>query len=675
VATSATGEEPDVEPKSPERTFQQALAAAASSALSIEPESIPLTYPPSAELGDLASPLCFELARVARKAPRQLADAIVAAFRPGGGIERVEVAGAGYINAFLDRQALLRDALERGPGGDPEPRGPKSIVEHTNINPNKAAHIGHLRNAVLGDTLVRFLRRLGRPVEVQNYIDDTGVQVADLVVGFLHLRGEKLEQVLERYDERRLAERGERFDYLAWDLYAEVTRYYEEDPARREHRGETLHAMEAADNPVAELADHLASRMVRHHLETMERIGVRYDLLPRESDILALRFWERAFELLREAGAIHRAQEGKNKDCWVMSVHDVEEGAGEDEKVIVRSNGTVTYVGKDIAYQLWKFGLLGRDFHYRRLDWAPRPALYETWSSCSAGGEDGHPAFGEGATVYNVIDTRQSYPQRVVRQALRELKFDAEADRSIHYAYEMVALTPAAVEAIFPDYPLTDEDRSRPYLEMSGRKGLGVRADELVDTLIRRAGDEVRKRNPEMDTALVERTATQIAVGALRYYMLRFTRNRVVAFDLDAALAFEGETGPYLQYSVVRARNILAKLGQRFGAESIEAGALAPAIDLGCLDPDSVAEHWNLALQLLRVEPVVRQAVESLELSALAKHAYVLAQTFNSFYHRFKVAQEPDESVRAVRTGLVRIFHDGMVDLLGLMGIEVPDRM
>jgi arginyl-tRNA synthetase len=277
--------------------------------------------------------------------------------------------------------------------------------------------------------------------------------------------------------------------------------------------------------------------------------------------------------------------------------------------------------------------------------------------------------------VYNVIDTRQSYLQRVVTQGLRSLGHDAEADRSVHYAYEMVALTPAAVETLLPDHPMTDEDRRRPYLEMSGRRGLGVRADDLIDTLIDRAADEVRKRSPQAAEETVLDTARKIAVGALRYYMLRFSRNRVVAFDLDAALAFEGETGPYLQYSVVRARNILSKVRKLHGSDEADAEPLSGRVDLDALAPETVGEHWNLALLLSRSGSVLRQAVESLELSTAAKHAYVLAQAFNSFYHKYPVAQESDPAVRATRAGVVRLYHDRMVALLGLMGIEVPDRM
>ncbi len=603
-----------------------------------------------------------------------LAESIAAAFVPGNGIVRLEAAGNGYLNAFLDRPACLRQWLVARPETGAAGSG-KSIVEHTNINPNKAAHIGHLRNAVLGDTLVRFLRRLGRRVEVQNYIDDTGVQVADLVVGFLTLRGEGLDAVKARYDDAALRSRGERFDYVAWDLYAEVTRWYEGDAERLRERQATLHSMEEGRDATAALAAFVAERMVRHHLRTMDRIGARYDLLPKESDILALHFWADAFELLKAAGAVHRLDAGKNAGCWVMDLPCVEEGAGEDQKVIVRSNGTVTYVGKDIAYQLWKLGRLGRDFRYAPFDWGAEPAAYPLWATTSGDGAPNAPAFGAAETVYNVIDTRQSYLQRVVAAGLRSLGFTGEADRSVHFAYEMVALTPSAVAAMFPGFPLTEDDLKKPYLEMSGRKGLGVRADDLLDALEKRALHEVRERNPDEAEAAAKETARRIAVGALRYYMLRFSRNRVVAFDFDDALAFEGETGPYLQYSVVRARNILAKLAERRGTDETDAAWLSGNADLSALPADEVAGVWEIPLLLSRTEATLRQAVESLELASVAKHAYVLAQAFNSFYHRAPVAKEDDPAIRRVRAAVTRRYLDGMTDLLGLMGIEVPDRM
>ncbi|MDH3592315.1 MAG: DALR anticodon-binding domain-containing protein, partial [Planctomycetota bacterium] len=425
----------------------------------------------------------------------------------------------------------------------------------------------------------------------------------------------------------------------------------------------------------AQLASFVSQRMVQHHLGTMARLGVRYDVLPHESDILGLKFWEHAFGRLRESGALTLADSGKNAGCWVMDLPGVDEGAGEDQKVIVRSNGTVTYVGKDIAYQMWKFGLLGRDFRYRRFDWSPCTALYELWTTCTDEGEDDAPSFGSGRTVYNVIDTRQSYLQRVVKRALECLGHRDEAERSVHFAYEMVALTPAAVATLFPELALSEEDRSKAYLEMSGRKGLGVRADDLLDTLERRALEEVRGRDADVVEAEGVERARRIAVGALRYYMLRFSKNRVVAFDLDAALAFEGETGPYLQYSVLRARNILAKVVAAEPDASTDPAALARDVSFEALPEEARDDHWQLATLIARTPAVIRQAVETLELATAAKHAYVLAQTFNSFYHRYKVVQEPDSETRRTRVAFVRLYHDGMSRLLDVMGIEIPERM
>ncbi len=659
----------------PESLVRKALATACEKAWGLRPDTVPVSVAPHAEQGDFASPLCFELARSLRKSPKVIAEAIAEAFDGGETIVRIEVAGAGYLNTFLDREAILRRWLVQAGESISTDDHAKRIVEHTNINPNKAAHIGHLRNAVLGDTLVRFLRTLGFPTEVQNYIDDTGVQVADLVVGFRVLRKEELPQVLERYSEDALRARGERFDYIAWDLYAEVGRFYAADESRINLRAETLHAMEEGGNPIADLAGHIAHRMVQHHLTTMYRLGVTYDVLPHESHILKLNFWADAFERLQTSGAIHREENGKNAGCWVMNLPGLDSGAGEDQKVIVRSNGTVTYVGKDIAYQMWKFGLLGRDFHYQPFDWTPAEPLYALQATSACPGPEEAPSFGQATTVYNVIDCRQAYLQRVVKRALVSLGHEEQAEQSIHFSYEMVALTPTAVQELFPDLELSEEERGKAYLEMSGRKGIGVKADDLLDTLQERALKEVRDRDPEASVEETEERARRIAVGALRYYMLRFSKNRVVAFDLDAALAFEGETGPYLQYAVLRARNILAKVATTEGENFIAVAELADKLQLNALPAGMLADHWQLATLVARTPSILEQAIASLELSVAAKHAHVMAQTFNTFYHRYKVATEPDPEIKRIRTAFVRLLHDGLSDLLSRMGIEIPDRM
>ncbi|PYT07662.1 MAG: arginine--tRNA ligase [Acidobacteria bacterium] len=634
--------------------------------------------PPRPELGDLATPVCFDLARRLRRPPRSIAEEIAKTASETGvpGAARVEVAGGGYLNIFLDRNAFLSELIS---GATPLPVLPftgKVIVEHTNINPNKAAHIGHLRNAVLGDTLVRCLRFLGGEVEVQNYIDDTGVQVADLVVGFREIERLDLEGV------RRLAlscdeaesSGGRPFDQVCWDTYARVAPFYEEDERRLKLRAETLKALEDGRGAGAEMACFLASRMIRHHLRTMDRLGVRYDLLPRESDILRLRFWARAFERLRERGAIRLAGDGKNRGCWVMDVQGTEEGAGEDQKIIVRSIGSVTYVGKDIAYQLWKFGQLGRDFFYRPLDWADFPwSGYPVWQTCSEEGKTQHPPFGGASRVYNVIDARQSYLQRVVTQGLRALGCSSEADASIHFSYEMVALSPASIALLFPDHPLSDEDRQRPYLEMSGRRGLGVIADDLIGELERRALAEVERRHLGRPAGEMTSLARGIAMAALRYYMLRFTRNRVVAFDIEDALSFEGETGPYCQYAVVRARNIFARMREREGVGRESVAGQVP--DVARLQGEEGFEHWGLLKEMSRLPEETAAAVDSLELSSLARYCHRLAQSFNTFYHRYPVLAEEDPQRKKLRLVLCDLFIKTMETGLGLLGIEAPERM
>ncbi|HXP82117.1 MAG TPA: arginine--tRNA ligase, partial [Verrucomicrobiae bacterium] len=512
--------------------------------------------PPRIEMGEAATPVCFELAKRLKRAPRQIAQEIAALLAPIDGVDRVEIAGGGYVNFYFSRAAFLTASLKEAEAqrASAGPDAPKCIVEHTNINPNKAAHIGHLRNAVLGDTFVRLLRRAGQRVEVQNYIDNTGVQVADVVIGFLHIAKKTAAEV------RALAAEP-KFDYYCWDLYASVTHFFDEDKTRLNLRGEMLKSIEEGAGEAAEMANIVAPAIVRCHLRTMERLGIEYDLLPRESEILHLKFWDAAFELLKQRNAIHMAEAGKNAGCWVMRLDDGSadskgEGEDDDAKIIVRSNGTVTYVGKDIAYQLWKFGLLGRDFHYEKFH--TYPAGHTLWSSVSTGGDRSAPAFGRAAIVYNVIDARQAYLQNVVTAGLRALGYEEQASRSVHFSYEIVALTPRCASEL--GYTLSEEDAKKPYVEVSGRKGMGVKADDLLDRLEAAARAEVDERHP--DTPDMERAAIAhaIAIGALRYFLLKFTRTATIAFDFKDALSFEGETGPYCQYAVVRARNIFRKL-------------------------------------------------------------------------------------------------------------------
>jgi arginyl-tRNA synthetase len=678
-------------------------------AYQVEIANIVIEQPPKIEFGEYALPIAFELARKLRKAPRKIADEIVAGIGPVPGIEKFEVAGAGYINVRVNRAEVASAlAADQVPPADVPPG--KVLVEHSSINPNKAAHIGHLRNAILGDTFVRLLHFAGREVDIQNYIDNTGVQVADVVVGFLHLEKKSRAEI------ESLAA-APRFDYLCWDLYAHVSQWYEQDKRNLEARTDTLHAIEEGNNETAAVADLISTAVLKRHLETMDRLDIEYDFLPRESEILHLHFWDAAFTKLKEAGVLTYEKEGKNKGCWVMrragtsakpltteDTEDTEEGkiTEEDQKVIVRSNGTVGYVGKDIAYHMWKFGLLGRDFGYRRFYRYPNG--HDCWVS-TADGERDHPHFGDVAEIYNVIDARQAEAQNTVIEALRGLGHNEAADRYTHFSYEMVALTPRCAAEL--GYELSNEDKKRAWIEVSGRKGFGVKADDLLDTLISSARHEVDTRHPALADAERAAIAAQIAIGALRYFMLKYTKPSVIAFDFEDALSFEGETGPYAQYAVVRATNIFRKGGfdpENFGRDT--AGQLSPSLvpkekvnvetqlaaspssatgDAASrvstddfskfLSGESGNELWELWLTAAKTSYIVNQCIATAEPAYLAKHAFQLAQLFNTFYHRYPILVEADEGRKRFLLATAAVVRRELIRILAVMGITVPPVM
>jgi arginyl-tRNA synthetase len=639
--------------------------------------------PPSRALGDLAVAVAFQLARTLRKAPRAIAHDLAASIGPIPGIARVVATPNGYLNLYVDRPSFLIERV-RGQVQPPAAADGKTIVEHTAINPNKAAHIGHLRNAALGDTLVRVLRFRATAVETQNYIDDTGVQVADVIVGFRELEGKSLDDV------RQLAE-STRFDYYCWDLYSRVTEWYEGDRARLAIRAAAIHELEHGGNEASAMGAFIVDRIVRAHLATMSRLNIAYDLLTYESDILRLQFWAHAFAILKQSGAVFLQTEGKLAGCWVMRIEDGQgtsaEGgadteAGDEEsreKVIVRSNGVVTYVGKDIANQFWKFGLLGRDFRYRRF--ATQANGQMLWATTSGKTDAAAPSFGSASRIYNVIDSRQMYLQALLSQALRTLGHPREADNSIHFSYEMVALSHATAREL--GYHPEDEGARKPFVEVSGRKGLGVKIDDLLDLLREKAAAEVARRNPDLAPAERGRVASQIAVAAIRYFMLKFSRGKLIVFDMEEALSFEGETGPYLQYAVVRANNIFHKLKERDGlleadiVGTLDSIAPEEILAQGDAAGDETDAHdlWAVVFEASRLDDVVEQVVRSLEFSILAKYAFGLAQLFNAFYHRYSILNEDRPDRKRWRAAGVVYYRAQLTRALDLMGIEVPTRM
>jgi arginyl-tRNA synthetase len=658
--------------------------------------------PPTRALGDLAVPVAFQLARTLRKAPRAIAQELAKALGVIPGVARIVATPNGYLNLFLERPAFFTARVRRQVAAEPT-AVEKTIVEHTAINPNKAAHIGHLRNAALGDTLVRALRFRGTPVETQNYIDDTGVQVADVIVGFKEIEHRTIDEV-------RTIAGTSRFDYYCWDLYSKVTEWYDGDKARLAIRAAVLHDLEQGGNETAAMGTFIVDRIVRAHLQTMARLNIGYDLLTYEGDILRLQFWAHAFETLKAQGAVFLQTEGKLAGCWVMRIEEEGGASGQGgassaptpadaitvtvgaelarpldparpddgdearEKVIVRSNGVVTYIGKDLANQFWKFGLLGLDFHYRLF--ATQTDGRSLWATTSGANEPGAPPFGHAHRIYNVIDSRQMYLQALLSQALRTLGHPTEAEHSIHFSYEMVALSHATAREL--GYETAADETKKPFVEVSGRKGLGVKIDDLLDLLTNKAGAEVAKRNLEFTPDECRRAGAQIAVGAIRYFMLKFSRGKLIVFDIEEALSFEGETGPYLQYAVVRAGNILHKLQEREGVS--EADVLAaldrtPSDELTAESDDPTHDLWAVVFEASRLDEVVEQVVRSLEFSGLAKYAFGLAQTFNAFYHRYPILNEEQADRKRWRAAGVAYVRAQLTRALDLMGIDVPNRM
>ena len=653
--------------------------------------------PPRTELGDLAFPVAFELAKRIKAAtgekknPREIAAKLAEGLSNIPGVAKVEIAGAGYLNIFFNRTQMFEKLIELGKSSFDQVsqaqrlarklREGKSklIVEHTSINPNKAAHIGHVRNSVLGDTVVRILKATGDNVEVHNYIDNTGVQVADVVVGFRHLENRSLDEI-KAIAERPATNRADNFDYYCWDLYARVGQWYEEDKARLAIRAQTLHEIEAGNNATAAIGEYISAKIVDCHLDTMSRLDISYELLARESEILHLHFWAHAFEKLKASGVIVFENEGRNKGCWVMRAEgsDAEtrgesdaENEHDADKIIVRSNGTVTYTGKDIAYHLWKLGKLGLDFHYRplRQDHRGHDVWITTGDEAAASAE--RPLFGNGTAFLNVIDVGQSYPQANVKKAVMLLAATEEektkVSRSAHLAYEKVTLSADAAKELGVE--------SDGAVSMSGRKGLGVKADDLIDRLEANALKEVQARHTDISEDEQKNIAHKIAVAALRYFLLKYTRTSIIAFDFKEAMSFDGETGPYIQYSAVRANNIFRKLGRTPDAVQSDIGQVAAEQINEFFTGESGNDLWSLVYFAARLNDVARLSADAFEPTHVAKYAFQLAKQFNLFYHNHHILSEANEARKTLLLLVADVARRKLEQALALLGIAVPEKM
>ncbi len=639
---------------------------------------VDFNIPPDKKLGDLSSALPLVLAKKAAPPADGKPDIIgkeilekIIKDKPDF-IKDVSYSAPGYINFHFDFAKLYQLILS--PSVYQRTPGHKIVIEHTNINPNKAAHVGHLRNACLGDALGRILKKTGTEVEIQNYIDDTGVQVADVVLA------------LDQYAISHKPVASNRFDYLCWDLYAQIQQEYEKKPDLLKKRQEIFKAIEEGKEPWTTKAKELSQKIVTAHLKTMSRLGIFYDVLTFESVILKLGLWNEAFKLLKEKNVIKKETSGKNdtpwakahgisflaerslhprskeqgitlgnKDCWILPGKDER-----DDKVLVKSDGTLTYTAKDIAYTLSsaKFGLAGPKFTYVRQ--AMQENNQPLWRQSESGEEK---SFGQAEKIINVIDARQDYLQNILKKALQQLDYKKQAQNLIHYSYQVVALSPSAAQKLTK----TKQGKSAPpagggrIIQMSGRLGIGVKADDLIDE-----AEKLTKNK-------------QLASSAVKYYLLKFDKNNLITFDFDQALQTDGNTGVYLEYALVRALHILEKLNPPVGGKS-EKYSLKRRNSNELLKvnfPQNITDsEQNLIFQLARWPDVLNDASQNLSPATLCQYAFELSQVFTNFYEStpliYKTKNADEKMFRAC---LVQIFYNVLKDVLETLGLPIMEKI
>ncbi len=598
--------------------------------------------PPSLKYGEVAFSFPLKLSKELRRKPYELAKEIEENLKEKFYPHKLVSFPPGYLNIFYERNFYINEGAKFV--YEKEPRKEKILIEHTNINPNKAAHIGHLRNAILGDVLANLFKYMNFNVEVHNYIDNTGVQVADVVLGLIYLEKKDLNFLEEK----------EKLDYYTWDLYSRVSKEIEEKKEFSRLRNEILKKIEEDIEPEATYAKILSKRILECHLKTMRRLNITYDLLPKESEILKSELWKETFEILKSKKVISYEKEGERAGCWVLPLKDSENFSDlqEPEKILVRSNGTVTYTGKDIAYQLWKFGILKERFGFKPF------YKYENgkiaWETTMEEGEKDSPSFGRGDVVINVIDVRQAYLQKIVKEALKLMGYEKEANNSIHFSYEMVMLSKREAQKI----------GERKKIQISGRKGVGIKADDFIDELIRRAKEEILKRNIDLREEEGEKLSKEIAQGALKVYFLKFGKEKVINFDFDEALNFDGDTGPYLQYALVRINSLIKKLKK----EGKEIRVKMPIENI----PEDL---WEYLMHLENFDYKIKKSIKNLDPSILVYFLIEIAKNFHNFYHNHPFLKEENFEIYNKRLFLLYKFQEKLKKGFEILNIPIPERM
>jgi len=591
--------------------------------------------------GDASSNVSFLLAKHLKKNPKEIADLLSAKFETSQNIlvSRVESHPSGYLNFFADweklNQLILSESNLDEFGSVDLGKNSTIIVEHTSVNPNKALHIGHIRNIVIGDTVARILKKSNFKVNVLNYVDDSGLQVADIIVGFRHFGFSQQPPLRKKFDH-----------YCGDDVYVKTTEKYEHDPSLEEIRKNILKELEDGNSETAQFADKITRRVLENQLETCWNLGVFYDCLNFESQIIRSGLWRKIFEKLKEMSLVEFETDGKNKGCWVIRGEN-----NEEDKVIVRSNGTATYIAKDIPYAAWKLGLLEDPFNYQKYE-KTQPRNHILWQTTLTPSNESKQNF-TGEKVITVIDSRQARLQKIITTLMS--KFKSANDAYIHLGYESVTLSADTAQTLGLN---TDGKQA----QMSGRKGLYVNADSVYDLLKTKTIEETKKRHSEMPDNEIEKIAHIVSIGTLRYEMIKQDLDKIITFDLIKSLSLEGDTASYIQYTHARASRIIEK-SQR-----------SPSIDVDfslLINPSE--------LELVKIiglfDSTVMNAAQNLSPKVIARYCHDLAVFFNSFYEHVKVLDLGDQKLENSRLCLVNSFKLTLEKALELLGIVAPDKM
>jgi arginyl-tRNA synthetase len=617
--------------------------------LDVKNESYSLKQPSKEDFGDLSCNVAFLLTNELRKTPYEIASMLVEQYshyhyskklESRSYISSVAAHESGYINFKanfeLIGEEVISDILENDFSYLDIGKHKKVIVEHTSVNPNKALHVGHLRNVVIGDTLYRIFKKTNHDVTILNYVDDSGLQVADILVGFLYLKFPIVP-----------ADKNMKFDtYCGNEIYTKVNELYGKDPTLIEKRKSLLKKLESGDPEINSFASEITSKVLKDQLRTCWRIKARYDLLNFESHIVSSNLWNKTFDKLRGEKIIKKETEGDNIGCWIF------ESVDEGTKIIVRSDNTATYIAKDIPYALLKVGTIKDIFKYRVFmkQWDET----ELWATATDHSKNvTHPIFFPAEYSITVIDSRQTRLQKIIKEILS--KFTSQSNKYLHFAYGPVLLSSRTAKS------LGINAESEKSVQMSGRKGIYVDADFVIDTLYSKAKEEIMKRNPEITGDDLEKTSEEIAISAIRYTLIKNDLDKEIKFDMIDSLSLDGNSGPYLQYAYARCCRLIEKSNVKSFQGDVK--YLSNRIEY------SIIKHIS------KFPIIIEETVKNMEPKIISQYAYELATLFNLFYEKLPILKESDVNISKSRISLVEAIRLILKLNLSLVGITPLERM